>query len=328
MIITGNSAAGKTTLLRIASGLTFPTSGLRAVAETELPGACVSRLAPPRCLAHYNPSMRHDVRFETVDHFVRIPVRVGQRECWFLFDSGIGLTVINPSLAESVGMTGITETFTGRRMSGQDVSAALVRMPEVSLGGFTIGDHVAGVVDMGTTESGSSFDGILGLDFFADERVTIDPANQQLTVGDCAPERGIVVPVEVRRDKGSVVMFAPLELPSGRVVTMEVDSGSGALILDDRYMPDCQVASNDRRIDELQGIDETGQSFTRRFITIDGSVQVPGEPLTTQRAPRVMFQQIIHDGLIGTEFLDRFCYSFDVPREQLVLAQIDLSGTS
>lgn len=264
--------------------------------------------------------MRHDVRFETVHHFVQIPARVGQRDCELLFDSGIGVTIISPRLAEAVGAAPLDETVSGRRMSGQEVSLPLVRLPEISVGGFTVSDHVAGVLDLGAAASGSAIDGILGLDLFADACVTIDPVRQRFTVSDSAPEGGVVVPVEVRRDQGSVVMFAPLELPSGRVVTMEVDSGSAALILDNRYLSDCQIALDDSRIDEVQGTDETGQSFTRRFITIDGSVQIPGEALTTHREPRVMFQQIIHDGLIGTDFLNHFCYSFDVPQEHLVLS--------
>jgi hypothetical protein len=32
-----------------------------------------------------------------------------------------------------------------------------------------------------------------------------------------------------------------------------------------------------------------------------------------------MFQQIIYDGLIGTDFLNRFRYTFDLRRQRLVL---------
>lgn len=43
-------------------------------------------------------------------------------------------------------------------------------------------------------------------------------------------------------------------------------------------------------------------------------------PDTTQERPRVMFQDIVHDGLIGTDFLGRYCYTFDVSRERILLA--------
>ncbi len=117
----------------------------------------------------------------------------------------------------------------------------------------------------------------------------------------------------------AVTVFAPLELPSGRVVKMEVDTGSAVVILDDQYMSDCEVAVGDPRIDVRHGVDETGHRYMRRFITINGAVRIPTEPQTTQHTPRVMFQQIIYDGLIGTDFLNRFRYTFDVRRQRLVL---------
>lgn len=89
----------------------------------------------------------------------------------------------------------------------------------------------------------------MGLDFFARACVAVDPGGHRLTVSDSGPDTGIVVSVEVRRDRGSVALFAPLELPSGGVV-------------------------------------------------------------------------IIYDGLIGTDFLNRFRYTFDVRRQRLVLAPV------
>lgn len=229
------------------------------------------------------------------------------------------MTVIDSAAAESFGAARMDQIFSGRRMSGQEVTAPLAKLPDVSVGGYTVADHVAGVIDLGSTESGGGFDGILGLDFFANACVTINPVAQRMTVSDSVPDVGIVVPVEIRRDRGSIAMYAPMELPSGQVVTMEVDTGSGALILDDRYLPDCDVAPNNPQIDVRHGVDETGHRYTRKFVTIDGSVRIPGEPGTTQHAPRVMFQRIIYDGLIGTDFLNRFRYTFDVRRQRLVL---------
>ncbi len=263
--------------------------------------------------------MHHEVSFEKVDHFVRLPTRVGNKHCRFLFDSGIGITIISSVTAELVGAAPMGETLTGQRMSGQALTAPLARLPEISIGGFTVRDHLAGVIDIGSTESGDDFHGILGLDFFADAYLTIDPSTQRVTVADSPPEGDIAIAVEVRRDNGCVAIFAPLELPSGRLVNLEVDTGSAALILDEEYLSDCAVTADDPRIDERHGVDETGNAFTRRFITIDGHVRIPNEPRTIQRAPRVMFQPIIYDGLLGTDFLNRFRYTFDVRHGRLLL---------
>jgi hypothetical protein len=263
--------------------------------------------------------VRYETSFESVGHFVRVPVTVGGRECLFLVDSGIGVTIIGSVSADAVAAVGMGRTVSGQRMSGQVVTAPLVKLPEVSVGGYTVRDHVAGVIDLESEQHAEGFDGILGLDFFADACVTVDVGAHRLTVSDSGPEVGVVVPVEVRRDRGSVAVFAPVELPSGRVVTMEVDTGSDVVILDDRYMSDCGVAVDDPRIEVRHGVDETGHRYTPRFVTIDGAVLIPAEPDTTQHAPRVMFQKIIYDGLIGTDFLKRFRYTFDVRRQRLVL---------
>ncbi len=202
----------------------------------------------------------------------------------------------------------------------------MVLLPEVSLGGFLLHDHPAGVIDLGSTQSGEGFDGILGLDCFTAACITIDPGSSHLIVSDAVPD-GIAVPVDVRRDGRAISMFAPLELPSGRVVTVEVDTGSAALILDEQYLPDCQVAIDDPRVEERHGSDETGHVFTRRFVTIDGAVGIPAVPQTVQQGPRVMFQQIIYDGLVGTDFLHRFRCSFDVRGKRLVLRGFQSSTT-
>jgi len=260
----------------------------------------------------------HTLPYEPVEHFARVTASLGGRAGRFLIDSGIGLTVIASSTADAAGAVRLDGTFTGRRMSGQEVSVPLVRLPVLEVGGLRFNDRVAGVIDLGATDGDGGFDGILGLDLFAEHALTIDPAEHTVTLTDTAPE-GLVVPVEVEQHGPSVATYTRLVLPSGRVVRVEVDTGSGWLILDDGLMPDCDVAPDSPDIDPRTGTDETGHEYVRRFVTIAGSVRVPGLPETVQDRPRVQFQRIMYDGLLGTDFLNRFRYTFDVRREQIVL---------
>ena len=51
-----------------------------------------------------------------------VPVTVdGSVESRFVLDSGIGLTLLSASLADAVGCEPTGVTFSGRRMSGQEV---------------------------------------------------------------------------------------------------------------------------------------------------------------------------------------------------------------
>ncbi|HEY2777623.1 MAG TPA: hypothetical protein VGI77_06935 [Gaiellaceae bacterium] len=76
-------------------------------------------------------------------------------------------------------------------------------------------------------------------------------------------------------------------------------------------------AEEERRV---EGTDETGNAYTRRFTTLPGRVHPSAAPELGQDDPEVMFQRIIYDGLVGAAFLRRFVVTFDVPGASLELA--------
>ena len=181
--------------------------------------------------------------------------------------------------------------------------------------------HVAASVDLG-----DGFDGILGPGFFADRIVTTDPVAETFTVHDAgATVEGSEVPLEIHRDGPSADPFAELVLPSGRTVPVEVDTGSDRLILDTRFMAECGLEVGGPGVSAREGVDETGNTYVRYDATLAGGVHLKAAPETAQDAPRVIFQEIIHDGLIGSEYLYRYLFSFDLAGERMVLGS--LSGS-
>ena len=70
--------------------------------------------------------------FSYLAHLVTLPVRVGDVEARFALDTGIGPTLLGEALAHQVGCAPNGETFTGRRMSGQEVSVPLADAPPIS----------------------------------------------------------------------------------------------------------------------------------------------------------------------------------------------------
>ncbi|MGH3448009.1 MAG: retropepsin-like aspartic protease [Nocardioidaceae bacterium] len=266
--------------------------------------------------------METSVALERVGHFVRVPVGLPDgKEGRFLLDSGAGLTVVASAVAGRLGLRPTGESFTGRRMSGQSVTAPLSSLPSLSVADVEVSDLTVGVADMGPTEGDEGFDGILGLGTLRDWVVTVDPFKAIVLLQqalEMAPG-DMEIPVCVERQEPSVCLFTDLQLSTGRVVQVEIDTGSGALILDDRYLGDCGVEPGQDEIETLVDTDETGFEYVRRFATAKGRVQLAGQPATVQSSPRTMFQDIIHDGLLGTDFLDRFTYSFDVRGQRLVL---------
>ncbi len=257
------------------------------------------------------------MQFDRVGHFTRIPVTLSGSLCLFLFDTGIGVNVVSPSLADRLNLAHVGETFAGQRMSGQRIEAELVHLPPLIVDDRVLTDQVAAVVDLGPEDEEGGFSGALGLTAFNDHPVTVDPDSSTLTLGEPG-QATFRVPLNIRRRGPSTDPFAELALPVGRTISVEVDTGPGCLILDAGLLSRGEVTTLGD-LEASEGVDETGYEWVRLRGRLDGGIHFAGAPQSRQENPRVLFQDIIYDGLIGTEFLDRFRYTFDVGREQLLL---------
>lgn len=194
-------------------------------------------------------------------------------------------------------------------MSGQAVTAPVVVRPALHLGGHWIPSGRATLVDLGSPDGPDGFDGIFGPDLLGELPLTVDPFEREVILGADNDDVEVLT-ARMHRDGQSVGMYVDLTLPSGRVVSAEVDTGSGVTILTDRFMADCGVVSEEAT-HVAEGEDETGHAFVRRWIPVRGTIAVAGHPNTAHVAPTVMFQEIELDGLIGTDFLDRWVQTYD-----------------
>jgi hypothetical protein len=256
------------------------------------------------------------VPLDRLAHFVRVPVSLGGDELRFLVDTGIGPTVVSTAVADRPDVHALGESYAGRRMSGQLVEAPTVRLPALALGDHVVEDHTAVAFDLG-----EGFDGIVGPAFFGDRMTTTDVVAGTFTVHERgATIDGISVPVDVHRDRLGADPFVDLVLPSGRTVSVEVDTGSDCLILDTRFMAECGLEAGGPGVSARDGVDETGNTYVRYDARLAGAVHLAAAPETAHHAPKVIFQKIIHDGLVGSDFLYRYRFSFDLAGERLVLS--------
>ena len=263
-----------------------------------------------------------EVSFDRVAHLIRVPVTLCGDRYRFLVDTGIGVTVVSSAVATRPDVHPIGETFAAQRMSGQVIEAPLVQLPSLELGGYQVAGHIAVVADLGEVDGEHGFAGILGPGFFEHHVVTTAPQAMTLTVQQSATfgEDGFQIPLEIRRHGPSLDPFAALILPSGREILVEVDTGSDSLILDTRFMADCGVQADSAAVTTKTGEDETGYQWTRHWATADGEVYLAAAPRTAQAQPRVMFQDIVHDGLVGADYLERYRMSFDVSGCRMILS--------
>jgi len=113
--------------------------------------------------------------FERIHHLVTVPVLVGDRTARFILDTGIGLTLLSDRLCAEIGCPTEGSSFTGRRMSGQEVTVPLATAPPLSFGGVTRHDGLVGIIALGgfPPELGP-VDGFLSLAFFDEVPFTVD----------------------------------------------------------------------------------------------------------------------------------------------------------
>ena len=250
------------------------------------------------------------------NNMITVPVTLNDEQHKFIFDTGIGITLISKRTADSLKLK-TDGVFYGKRMSGQEVPITLSTISSLEVGFIKKKEVIAGIFDMsGFPHEFDDISGILSPGFFKDIVFTVNNQNKEILLGDGNTkmvEHGTFsVPIEVVEDGPSVSIFIELILLSGRRVKVEVDTGSDSLILNSRYMDELNIAKEEPKTKKFKGTDETGNGFIRYFSTINGSISIADAEEINVLNPKVIFQDIIYDGLIGTDFLKRYNVTYDL----------------
>jgi hypothetical protein len=260
-------------------------------------------------------------------HILTLPVLFCDRfPSRFMLDTGAGIAAVSDELCRRAGVRGNGRTYSGRRMSGQVVTAELADVPAIAAGSFRREGVVAGIYDLARFFGGdTSIEGILPAGFFLPYPYTINSVTRTVRVDRGEPyadrpKTPVEAPIFLKHDGPSLDLFLDLRLPNDRVIRVEVDTGSDSLILHSRYMSELGVNPERPGVERRQGRDETGYSYERYFTELRGRVSVAAAPTVGQNDPRVMFQELVHDGLVGDQFLRSFEVTYDLARSRLLFA--------
>ena len=271
--------------------------------------------------------MISEVPFQYLEHLLTIPVRAGGIETRFIFDTGIGVTLISESLAGKVGCSPGESTYTGRRMSGQPVTVPIGSLNSLRVGTCCSQDVQVGIFDMTALAGLGDVEGIISLTYFRTAPVNVDYRAAVIVLEDepslaSRVDRGTPVDVQVVGEGAySTDVHLAIDLPDGRSITVEVDTGSdAALILDEKFAVDAGIDLHAPSTRKADGLDETGHAFARYFATLSGDVRLTQAPTFRQANPEVMLQKIIYDGLIGNRFLRNYTTTYDLARAQMIFA--------
>ena len=263
-------------------------------------------------------------------HVITVPAIVGDSTPTRLaLDTGIGVNVVSAGLCRRLGFVPTGGTYSGRRMSGQRISAPLTRVSSISVDSLRQENIVAGMFDLNAFfPEGSGIEGFLSPQFFEPWPFALNSLTKTVRIdhGEPGPIRphAVEVPLTIQRDGPSVELFVDLRLPGGAIATVEVDTGSDDLILDTRFMKELGVDADRADVRKATGTDETGHQYARYFTHLHGPVSLAAAPSIGQRNPAVMFQKIIYDGLLGDAFLRSFDVTFDLAGRRLLFADPSL----
>jgi hypothetical protein len=289
------------------------------------PKAVPTQPASPEAVATTRaPGDPVSIPTETLEHFSVISVRVGDSiESRMILDTGIGVTLVSRALCERAQCLASGQ-YTGHRMSGQPITVPLGRIASLTVAARRNENVQVGIIDRAKLLP-PGIDGILSVGFFEAIPFTIDYRAGALIIENAASLEqrkavGAIVPLEIEKDGATVTLFMSMEIPHGPPARVEIDTGSDSLILDERYMGRLGVDPASPSVKVVKGQDETSQEYVRTFADIAGSIYPRGAPQMKQENPRVMFQKIVYDGLVGHAFFKSFHVTYNLPQSQIILA--------
>jgi hypothetical protein len=245
-----------------------------------------------------------------------------------ILDTGGGVTILSRRLCERA-LCVPDGTFSGKRMSGQEIHVQMVRVPALVIAGHRLSNVRVAVLDLDSLlHPELGVEGFVALDLFRDQPFTIDYRSRSLVLEDekSLPARsaaGTAVDVRVMDDGPSTEVYLPVQLlPNLPPLFMEVDSGSRDLILDERFMATLGIAPHGPGVKRVEGHDETEQPYIRYFATLPSAASLVGASgITVPSGSTVMFQKIIHDGLVGHTFLSAHSTTFDVAHRKMIFGK-------
>ncbi len=259
------------------------------------------------------------------NHILALPLTVNGESHRFIFDTGIGLTVISKSLAERYGLA-TKESFSGKRMSGQEISIPLTTLDSIGVGSFSRKKVTVGIFDLSSPiPELRGIGGILSPGFLEDVVFQVNNDSKEIILlngrEDKDGKEAVPVPVHIVKEGPSLSIFVDAFLPTGRRVRLEVDSGSDVLILNSPLMEELNVPKDGEETKEFRGTDETGHNYVRYLSRLNGKISIFGREELSEQDPEVVFQDIIYDGLIGTSFLRRYNVTYDLSNSEMLFTK-------
>lgn len=224
----------------------------------------------------------------------------------FLFDTGEGVTTVTPEFAKAIGCRPWGQV-TGFRMSGERLDLPRCDKLAMQVGGKPFEAPIAVVFDLTRLlpDSEVPLAGAIGLDIFADRRVTIEPKANRIVVESPASFarriRGLVaLPARLVRDAEGVSLAIDVGVPTpAGLAWMELDTGNGGTLVIGKH-----VAA-------LLGLDPDKKEAQPARFRLTPDIVVTGD---------ARVRDLIMDGNIGQRFWSAWNLTLDLQKGRVWLA--------
>jgi hypothetical protein len=260
-------------------------------------------------------------------HMLKIEVNVSGKETFFIFDTGIGVNLISKSLCADLGCK-ITGSTTGKRMTGQELTVPMSKVESLKVANVQSTRVDTGVWDfkqlLPNTPEFNKVQGYLSLNFFDKQPFTIDYTKNLLIIEDDESlneriKQGTTVPISKRYQGSALTIHVPVKSPINKTLDMQLDLGTDILTISDKYLGDFKPYFDKTTVKTQSIKDETGFNRNRVFVKLNGDVGLLSKNLRSQKGPKVMFQRIIYDGIIGNNFFKDRVVTYDLKNSRLII---------
>ncbi|MBV8155399.1 MAG: hypothetical protein JO241_05050 [Candidatus Eremiobacteraeota bacterium] len=210
-----------------------------------------------------------------------------------LVDLGAGVNIVSERLAHLVAYTG---KYTTMRLTGERLDLPIGKVVSIAIGDVGIGDPTVGVWKGLVAARG--VDGLISANAFRDRATTIDFRGKQIVIEDAVsfPERrrtATYVPLFLQDELNYAMgVFARFKFGNGKTGLCEIDTGRSDTVLDNVYAPG--------------GI---------------ASIELDGAPQTHVDAPKVKFDNLLYDCMIGNDFWGGRTITLDILNRGLWVQQ-------
>jgi predicted aspartyl protease len=265
------------------------------------------------------------------DRYIYVSGVIGGRTSEMVVDSGAGATVVDVSLARSLGLH-LEGGVTAKGVGGS-VPAQLARSVPITVGAFSATLPAVAVIDLRGVQDqlGRAMPVILGRDIFSVAVVDIDYPGRRLWFRDPAttrPRGGMVV--ALRADGGRYQVEGRIDaLPSAR---FDLDTGSSDALVVFRAFALANRLLEGRAPLSTRLVGGVGGSSVARIGTIGtfsiGSLSMRNVPTVFHQGETGAFATTQAAGLVGGGLLTHFRVIFDTPGRTLTLMPPGSGGLS